>query len=283
MGVWHHLRICCVIAALVLTIACEDETSGLAAVGGQPVQIEAFQRYVDETTGDAWQGVSARVSSRLLDQYLDRQVILEAANRRGLSLAAESPGLGPMEVQWLLDELCGPPPDPDNSEVENEVAKRLDATRPRQAHVRQVLVDSQEQALVARQRLVDEEDFLVVSREMSRAPNAAGGGELGFIEQGSLPPEIDDVIFSLEEGEISEPVPGPSGFHVFQVLEVVPAGPPDRSEVEANVLEEYSRRNARGHRGSCIQGLVSEIGIVVYRNNLWFPYTGKYAEEQSNA
>ena len=43
----------------------------------------------------------------------------------------------------------------------------------------------------ARRRLMEGEDFVEVSQQLSRAPNAADGGELGFFDEGSLPPEID--------------------------------------------------------------------------------------------
>lgn len=277
MSVLHRLWIC--LAAFVLATGCGGDGNGFAVVGDRPLAIEGFQEYLGEATGEPWQGVSALVTSRLLDQYLDRQVILEAAGHRGLQLESENPSLGPMDVQWLLDEMCGPASEPSQDQVDRETANRLDTTRPARAHVRQILVDSHEQALIVRERLVSGDDFLQVSREMSRAPNAADGGELGFIDQGSLPQEIDDVVFALEAGAFSEPVPGPSGYHVFQVLEVVPAGPPDRTEVELAVRGEFSRQMAREHTNRCIQDLVAEIGLEVYPKNLWFRYTGRYVEE----
>ena len=135
----------------------------------------------------------------------------------------------------------------------------------------------------ARRRLLEGEDFVSVSRQLSRAPNAADGGELGFFDQGSLPPEIDEVVFSLEPGEYSEPVQGPSGFHVFQVLESVPAGPPHLAEVEAAVRTEFVQKRMREHTVECIRSLGAEIGVEIYEKHLWFPYTGRYAEEQTDA
>jgi peptidyl-prolyl cis-trans isomerase C len=182
-----------------------------------------------------------------------------------------------------MDELCGPPGEPSPEEVAGEVARRLGENVPAQAHVRQVLVDSLEEAEAARGRLVAGEDFVTVSREVSRAPNAMDGGELGFFLQGSLPEDIDDVIFALEPGEFSEPVQGPSGYHVFQVLEVVPSGPPDREDIELAVRTELGEQGAREHTQRCVDRLADEIGVEVNSDKLWFPYEGKYAEDRSNA
>jgi peptidyl-prolyl cis-trans isomerase C len=269
--------------AVTLNLSCGTRGNALANVGGQRLEISPFQVYVGEVTGEAWQAVSARVTSRLLDQYLDRQVVLEAARKRDVEVSDLTAVMGPSEVQWLIDELCGSAPEPSSAEVASEVARRAEATRPARAHVRQLLVDSHEQGLEALQRLSAGESFLEVSRQLSRAPNAAEGGELGYFDQGSLPPEIDEVIFSVAPGAFSEPVQGPSGHHVFQVLEVIPAGPPDLAEVEATVRTELAQVRVREHIQGCIQELASEIGVEIYAKHLWFPYTGRYAEEQTDA
>jgi len=275
---WH----CCPLLGLclALAVACGIDQNTLASIGGRSVEIGPFQTYVGEVSGEPWQAVSARVTSRLLDQYLDRKVVLEAAGRRDVDLSAISTETGPSELQWLLDELCGPAPEPSEAEISAEVGRKAEETRPARAHVRQLLVDSREHGLEALQRLSVGEEFVEVSRQLSRAPNASDGGELGFFDRGSLPPEIDEVIFSLAPGEFSEPLQGPSGYHVFQVLEVVPEGPLDLAEVEFGVRAVFAQKMVREHIQSCIGGLASEVGIEIYDKHLWFPYTGRYAEEQ---
>jgi peptidyl-prolyl cis-trans isomerase SurA len=42
-----------------------------------------------------------------------------------------------------------------------------------------------------------------------------GGGELGWLSQGDLPEELERAILPLSPGEISEPVRGSKGFHIF--------------------------------------------------------------------
>jgi hypothetical protein len=259
-------------------VLCRAGGDTVARVGSRHLEIAPFQDFVSEVTGEGWQGVGANVTSRLLDQYLDRLVVLETARERDVAAELDPLALGPAEMQWLLDELCGSPPAPDEAEIADELARRLDVVRPARAHVRQLLVDTHEEALAARQRLAAGEDFVELSREVSRAPNAVDGGELGFFDQGSLTPEIDEVIFSLEAGSFSDPVQGPSGYHVFQVLEVVPPGPPDRSNVEVAVRAEFSQRQAREFFRKCILGLAMEIGVEVHEEYLWFSYSGRYAE-----
>ncbi len=51
------------------------------------------------------------------------------------------------------------------------------------------------------------------------AIDEVGGGDLGWLRQGDLPAELEEVLLAMQPGEISEPVRGPSGFHVFLLHE----------------------------------------------------------------
>jgi peptidyl-prolyl cis-trans isomerase SurA len=46
-----------------------------------------------------------------------------------------------------------------------------------------------------------------------------GGGDLGWLDQGDLPEELENALLALEPGQISEPVRGPSGVHIFVLRE----------------------------------------------------------------
>ncbi|MFV2074351.1 MAG: peptidylprolyl isomerase [Thermoanaerobaculales bacterium] len=278
MGGVGSLRYGLILLAMGGVVACGGDRDSLARVGGRHVELEAFENFVWKATGEAWQGVSARVASRLLDQFLDQQVVLESAEHSDRVRETIDRIGKPADVRMLLAVLCGPPPPPTAAAIEEEVSRRMKEPLPARAHVRQMLVDDLSQARAARKRLADGEDFVELSREVSRAPNAADGGEIGFVDQGGLPPEIDEVIFSLAAGEISDPVEGPSGYHVFQVLETVPAGRADRSHVKVAVRLENVRRAAREHTRECLDGLADEVGVEVRSERLWFTYDGRYAE-----
>jgi peptidyl-prolyl cis-trans isomerase SurA len=46
-----------------------------------------------------------------------------------------------------------------------------------------------------------------------------GGGTLGWVSQGDLPDALSDALLALEPGQISAPVRGPSGVHIFLLKE----------------------------------------------------------------
>ena len=77
---------------------------------------------------------------------------------------------------------------------------------------------ARERILEARARIRDGEDFASVARELSDDPgSAAQGGDLGRFGRGMMVPEFEEVAFSLTQGELSEPVRSPFGFHLIEV------------------------------------------------------------------
>jgi peptidyl-prolyl cis-trans isomerase SurA len=61
--------------------------------------------------------------------------------------------------------------------------------------------------------------FEDLARQNSQDTYAAKGGDMGWVESGDVPAELEAVIKSLKPGEISEPVKTPFGVHIVQVVE----------------------------------------------------------------
>ena len=66
-----------------------------------------------------------------------------------------------------------------------------------------------------------------------------GGGELGWITQGDLPEDLENALLPLQAGEISGPVRGQSGWHIFFLEErEVGAGFPAYEEMKQELYNE---------------------------------------------
>lgn len=76
-----------------------------------------------------------------------------------------------------------------------------------------------QKALDARARLTQGEDFGLVAREVSEAPSAVLGGELGCLTKDSGPgaEQLLKAIETLEPGKPSEPIETPNGYHIVEV------------------------------------------------------------------
>ena len=63
-------------------------------------------------------------------------------------------------------------------------------------------------------------DFAKLSKQYSNDPGSAKlGGDLGFVKRGVFFPEFESAAFALAEGQISEVIKSPVGFHIIQLLE----------------------------------------------------------------
>jgi peptidyl-prolyl cis-trans isomerase SurA len=63
-------------------------------------------------------------------------------------------------------------------------------------------------------------DFAELARTHSEDPGSAEqGGDLGFVKRGVFYPEFESAAFSMDQGQISEIVESPVGFHIIQLVE----------------------------------------------------------------
>ncbi len=76
-------------------------------------------------------------------------------------------------------------------------------------------------AAAAMTRVKAGEPFAKVASEVTEDEGTkAGGGELGWIERGSLDPAWESVVFGMDKDDVRGPINGPTGLHVFFVAEV---------------------------------------------------------------
>ncbi|UCC72394.1 MAG: peptidyl-prolyl cis-trans isomerase [Gemmatimonadota bacterium] len=77
-----------------------------------------------------------------------------------------------------------------------------------------------EEAGRIRGELMGGADFEELARAHSRDPATATlGGDLGWLERGTMLPEVEDAAFALGPGEISEPVLSRFGYHIVKLVE----------------------------------------------------------------
>lgn len=95
-----------------------------------------------------------------------------------------------------------------------------DVILPTQA--RHIIVEDEETILEVKERLDKGEDFAELAKEYSIDGTKNRGGDLGGIYKGDpqLDQDFQDVVFELEENEISEPFKTKFGWHIVQVTEI---------------------------------------------------------------
>lgn len=81
------------------------------------------------------------------------------------------------------------------------------------------------------------EDFATVAKAESQDPGSArNGGDLGFFGMGVMDKAFEEAAFSLQEGELSEPVRSAFGYHIIK-LEAIKGGETKPFEAVAEQLK----------------------------------------------
>jgi len=85
------------------------------------------------------------------------------------------------------------------------------------------------------ERISGGEDFNIVARQLSDdTQSVVAGGDLGWVSDGGMPPEFEEVVRDLEIGELSEPFRTSFGWHVAEVT----------GRREQDLSREYRRQQA---------------------------------------
>lgn len=150
-----------------------------------------------------------------------------------------------LRKRMLLEKLIASEVNAHITVKENEARKYYSAHKrmyppEKRVHVAQIVVRDQDKAETILNMLKSGEDFGKVAREESIGPEAAKGGDLGFISQGIMPEEIDAAIFSQPPGEISPVIKSLYGYHIFKII-----GKSEGTKIKWNDIKEQIMRDLR--------------------------------------
>lgn len=93
--------------------------------------------------------------------------------------------------------------------TENYMGKSATCTRGKAT----VMIESARKRLLTSSSI--QTTFVELARDMSDDLSAPVGGDLGLVEKGRFPPEVDDAIWSLRPGQLSEVLTSSQGVHLF--------------------------------------------------------------------
>ncbi|HZI94278.1 MAG TPA: peptidylprolyl isomerase, partial [Patescibacteria group bacterium] len=138
------------------------------------------------------------------------------------------------------------------------------------------------EALLARAR--GGEDFAKLARENSEDPGSASeGGDLQWFGKGRMVPEFEQAVFSLSDGQISDIVRTPFGFHIIKMTGSRPAGVTPFEEVREQIRQTLAFKKAQellskksdevatrlSQQSSSFEATATELGLTV-KDTGWF-------------
>lgn len=114
-----------------------------------------------------------------------------------------------------------------------------------------------------RSRIMNGEPFELLAANFSQGPEAASGGDIGFIERGGIFPAIENAAFSLNKDEISTIIESPIGFHIIKVVDRRGAGTKSIESVRAEIREKIEEEKMQQRYAEWIKELRNKAHIEI--------------------
>ncbi len=172
------------------------------------------------------------------------------------------------KVDLLVERKLSDIADPTEKDIEDYYEKhKSDYVKPEMAQVQHILVkpnsDDESDKETARSKLLSIRDRIDQGAKFSDeaaahsecASGAKTGGSLGWVQRGMILPELDEAIFSLGVGEISDAIESQLGFHIVRKTAHENGGDASYDEARDKVRE-YLRHL---YRGRAISQFVEEL------------------------
>lgn len=278
----------------------------IAEIGDRTVTRSQFEAYVRSMVDEQAPFAQGELKAELLNQYIDEQLVLLAADAEGIQVdpgvvdaladrreylvdgetveadeAGERRARARMDlethlrVRKLLDEKLLKDLTVDESEIAAYYEEnRAFYKRPEAVDVSQILVETREEA----QRILGElkaepSRFQEMARQFSTGPEALQDGHLGTFRKGELPPSLEEKVFSLRKGSLSDVVETDFGFHIFRTNDVQPARDLSLEEVADAIRVELLREKSDEVMADYLEKLKNRYPVKVHTERLDFPYS----------
>ena len=211
-----------------------------AIVSGQPIYLADFEeelaRFQDARGTDL---ATSEVNELVLRALIDRKLLAQGASRSGYSF---DDAMIDLKIDQLITDL-GEETSLQTWQKSNhfttasfraaileeslagamvqlivDEVSELDV----HAHALHLLVATEEEAQELRDHISTGDDFseqaVLYSLDLSTRP---AGGDLGWFTRGTLTiPEIEEIVFSLQPGDMSEVISSELGYHLVQLIEL---------------------------------------------------------------
>jgi peptidyl-prolyl cis-trans isomerase D len=167
-------------------------------------------------------------------------------------------------------------------------------TIPRRVRAREILIkvdreDSPQKVEEKRKRAEEilakaktAKDFGSLASQVSESPTASKGGDLGWIQGGTLGEPIESTLSTLKKGEVSELLRGRDGFYIFKIEEVAEEKQRPLQEVKDQLLQDLRKEKGKAEasrraddtfyalfRSRDLEGYAKEKGVPIKTTGLF--------------
>jgi peptidyl-prolyl cis-trans isomerase C len=129
-----------------------------------------------------------------------------------------------------------------------------------EVHAEHILVNSEDDAKAIKAQLDKGANFEELAKEKSTDPSAKqNGGDLGFFSKGQMVKPFEDKAFSMEVGQVSDPVQSQFGWHIIKVVDKRKSSPPSLEQVQQQIGQQLMFKSFDDEIAKLKSGLTIDI------------------------
>lgn len=199
----------------------------------------------------------------LIEEYGSEELFLSILEYSGMTLADLKKSY---RMNLYVDKVLRPGIIITDEETENYFeANKLYLGQEEEVRASHILVETEDLALDIKEKLDKGEDFAELAKEYSTDPGSKdNGGDLGFFGKGVMVKSFQDAAFSMEIGEISQPVESSHGYHIIKLEDKTEAKEANYEEVKDQIKETILQERLPEEYQIWIQQKLSEYNIETY-------------------
>jgi len=238
----------------------------LASFAGQTITLGEFNQLWEQVPEDYKLQLD---KSTVLDQMISEKLLIQEAKNVGLEedkdvLEQIKKMTEQILVQALIErEILNKVKVNDEEVLEYYEQNKDSFTEKEQVHLYNILLETEEEAQNVLEQLKAGEDFSKIAIEKSTGPSAAQGGDMGFISKGSAIPEIDEAVFALESGELTNIIKSDYGFHILKVTEKKPESTKTLEEAKDEIMQTLLPEKQKDAFDNLLKELKSKVEIEI--------------------
>lgn len=231
-------------------------------------QQEASRRGIQISKLDVDQAFASQYQEILDSNEITEAQLEGILLQQGRSLASFQASLredvvGQLRNNRLREAVVGPI-QPTDDELMAYMEKNISVYhRPERVRASHILVADEDTALDVRRQLDEGAGFAALAAEYSECPSRQDGGDLDWFSRGAMVPEFEEVAFSLEIGEISDPVQTEFGYHIIVVTNREAGYVPRLSDIRQEVEADYSQEIASERFNAWYMDVLQSATIVI--------------------
>ncbi len=206
------------------------ENKILAKVDGREIK-ESDLSYLMKNLGQNaayFQGIDGR--KKLIDELVMHELMYSDALEKSLENDEEFIAVMDNMKKSLLQQYS-------LRKMFNEITVTEKFVTDEMVNASHILVDSEEKANEILEDITDGLSFEDAAAQYSSCPSKQAGGALGQFGRGQMVKEFEDAVFSMQVGEISEPIKTQFGYHIIKLTDHTPKRNASLEEVHQEVKD----------------------------------------------